>query len=209
MIILSHRGYWKTEPDKNTHAAFVRSFTLGFGTETDVRDSPAGLVISHDPPRGGEMPLTDFLRLLPNPDLPLAMNVKADGLAKPLKAAMDAAGHRNWFAFDMSIPDTVQQLRAEMPVFLRVSEYEPWPPGLLQRAAGVWLDAFEGDWWCAADVEAMLEAAGRVCIVSPELHRRPHLDAWARLAPLAGRPGLMLCSDLPEDARAFFQGGSA
>lgn len=35
MIILSHRGYWKETHEKNLPIAFERSFSLGFGTETD------------------------------------------------------------------------------------------------------------------------------------------------------------------------------
>ena len=46
MIVLSHRGYWKTPAEKNTAAAFRRSFDLGFGTETDVRDRGGELVIA-------------------------------------------------------------------------------------------------------------------------------------------------------------------
>jgi hypothetical protein len=38
MQILSHRGYWQHPSEKNTEAAFRRSFLLGYGTETDIRD---------------------------------------------------------------------------------------------------------------------------------------------------------------------------
>lgn len=39
MKIISHRGFWHNPSEKNTEMAFCRSFELGFGTETDVRDS--------------------------------------------------------------------------------------------------------------------------------------------------------------------------
>ena len=32
MIILSHRGYWKSEEERNQEVAFHRSFDLGYGT---------------------------------------------------------------------------------------------------------------------------------------------------------------------------------
>ncbi len=38
MIILSHRGYWKEVSEKNKPIAFERSFSLGLGTETYIRD---------------------------------------------------------------------------------------------------------------------------------------------------------------------------
>ena len=49
MLIISHRGYWGQNVNKNTKDAFKRSFNLGFGTETDIRDHDGTLVISHDP----------------------------------------------------------------------------------------------------------------------------------------------------------------
>lgn len=205
MIVLSHRGYWLESAEKNTSSAFLRSAQLGFGTETDVRDLCGKLVISHDPPSGGEMPLVEFLALWSDRSLPLAMNVKADGLAQPLKVAMDRAGWTDWFAFDMSVPDALQQLRHGVPIFARLSEYEPEPQPLLERAAGVWLDGFHGEWWDAALLRRLLDAGKRVCVVSPELHGRDPGAAWDRLTPLAGTPGLMICTDLPERAREVFQ----
>ncbi len=50
MQVISHRGYWKSAAEKNTTTAFARSFALGYGTETDVRDLNGELVISHDMP---------------------------------------------------------------------------------------------------------------------------------------------------------------
>ena len=46
MIILSHRGFWKTKDEKNTITSFKRSFDCGFGTETDLRDHDGEIVIS-------------------------------------------------------------------------------------------------------------------------------------------------------------------
>lgn len=205
MIVLSHRGYWHAPDERNTDVAFRRSFDLGFGTETDVRDLAGKLVISHDPPVGGEMPLEQYLALPGVSGLPQAINVKADGLAKPIGEALRAAGVADWFVFDMSLPDTLQQIKAGNPVFVRMSEYEPTPQ-LLGQAAGVWLDAFESRWWTAATIEALIDGGKRVCVVSPELHRRAHLEAWEALRAVATLPGLMLCTDLPETARTFFKG---
>ena len=144
MIVLSHRGYWKTAAEKNTEVAFRRSFDLGFGTETDVRDCGGELVISHDPPLGprggGEMSFEAFLDLLGDRDLPLALNIKADGLAGAVRAAMSRRPLTKWFVFDMSVPDTLHQLATGNPVYARQSEYEP-EPLLIERAAGVWLEA--------------------------------------------------------------------
>jgi len=126
MKVLSHRGYWTSPSEKNTVPAFARSFALGFGTETDVRDSQGELVIAHDMPRGGEMTLAAFLHLASRRRLPLALNIKAGGLAHSLAAQMRGyAGE--WFVFDMSVPDLRAHLAAGNPVFTRLSDLEPHP----------------------------------------------------------------------------------
>ena len=205
MKILSHRGYWKEAREKNTVPAFELSFRLGYGTETDVRDAAGALVISHDPPpASGAMSLEAFVTLHQRfeGDMPLALNIKADGLAQPLKQVMGSFDI-DWFVFDMSIPDMRHHLAAGNPVFGRISEHESSPPWL-DRVQGIWLDAFDSDWWGADDVSRQLDAGRRVCVVSPELHGRPHEAAWERLQPLRGHDGLLLCTDIPEAASAFF-----
>ena len=66
MEILSHRGYWKNEGEKNTKIAFERSFQLGFGTETDIRDYKGELVISHDIADSSCMKLEAFQKAQPS-----------------------------------------------------------------------------------------------------------------------------------------------
>lgn len=202
MIIISHRGYWKTPDEKNGTVAFQRSFELGFGTETDVRDLDGALVISHDMPTVGVMGMTEFLALAGS-KLPLALNIKSDGLAEPLREAMAAYDRNAWFVFDMSIPDMRMHLKAGNPVFTRVSEVEKVPVWL-DECEGVWLDQFEREWFDADFVVGLLSTGKRVCVVSSELHRRDYSDLWKMLQPLAAFDNLMLCTDFPEDAKKFF-----
>jgi hypothetical protein len=205
VIILSHRGHWTDFAEKNRAIAFGRSFDRGFGTETDIRERNGDLVLSHDMPGQDVLRLADMLDILGRRDLPLALNIKSDGLARVLQSQLRARGLSQWFTFDMSVPEAVTQIRLGMPVFTRASEYERQPV-LYDQAIGVWLDAFVSEWYSAADIQGFLQDGKRVAIVSPELHGRPHLPLWQRLlaARLKGNPELMLCTDLPEDARAFF-----
>ena len=209
MQILSHRGFWTQPAEKNSFAALERSLLRGFGLETDFRDLDGELVVSHDPPRAGAMRAAEFFALyrrVNNPDLPLALNIKADGLQALLKLLLDEAGIDNYFVFDMSVPDTLQWARAGMPYFVRHSEYEP-EPVCYEGAAGVWLDEFKGHWIGAGLIDHHLSAGKRVCIVSPELHGRRHQPVWEdyrSFGALLENPGLMLCTDLPEEARKFF-----
>jgi glycerophosphoryl diester phosphodiesterase len=207
VIILSHRGCWTDIGEKNRAGAFSRSFDLGFGTETDIRERAGDLVLSHDTAGKDALRLADMLDLLGRRDLPLALNIKSDGLARALQSQMRARGLSQWFTFDMSVPEAVVQIRLGMPVFTRASEYERQPV-LYDQALGVWLDAFVSEWYSAADINGFLQDGKRVAIVSPELHGRGHLALWQRLlaSGVKDNPALMLCTDLAEDARAFFGG---
>lgn len=206
MKILSHRGYWQAPAEKNGRAAFERTIASGFGTETDVRDQAGDLVISHDPPRSGAMRLDALLDLFVDGggiELPLAMNVKADGLAAGLARAFAGRG-LDWFVFDMSFPDLREQLRAGNPTFARMSEFEAFPDHLHGQIKGIWLDAFEGDWFDATVVERLLDRGLDVCVVSPELHGRDHRHLWETLTPLATAERFMICTDLPRRACEAF-----
>ena len=204
MIILSHRGCWTVPDEKNSPAAFKRSFDLGFGTETDVRDSVGRLVISHGIPVGNEIDLVDFLRIYGKQSLPLALNIKSDGLVVPLKHAMQTAGILDWFVFDVSVPDMRSYFKAEIPVFARMSEVERQPVWL-DRSAGIWLDSFGPTWFDSKLIAELLATGKRVCVVSSELHQRDPQDLWTMLAQYAAAPNLLLCTDHPESARGFFR----
>jgi len=208
MEIISHRGYWLTPQEKNQRIAFERSFDLGFGTETDVRDSGGKLVISHDMPRGDEIALTEVLDLLGDRNLPLALNIKSDGLGSAILDAMSGRPQTLWFTFDMSVPELVRQKNLAMPVFTRRSEYE-LQATLYDGAVGVWLDCFHGLWFTAKDIVAMLDDGKRVCVVSPELHGREPTDLWSMLRS-AGLydSALMVCTDVPEKLQSDLKDGA-
>jgi hypothetical protein len=207
MQILSHRGHWLAAEEKNSETAFHRSFAAGFGTETDIRDCAGKLVIAHDPPSGAEMTLASFIELhgAYQPLLPLALNVKADGLQAALRDQLKDLPAGGYFFFDMSVPDMLSYVRLAMPVFTRHSDVE-MVPVLYEQAVGVWLDDFRGDWATLPVIAGHLAAGKQVCIVSPELHGRDHRPFWDRLAASAviGDSRLMLCTDFPEEARKLF-----
>jgi len=204
MQIISHRGYWLEKPERNQKIAFERSFDLGFGTETDVRDVAGRLVISHDMPDGSEMPLSDLLEIMAGRNLPLAMNIKADGLLASLQAVFEHHGHSNWFAFDMAVPDMRSYLASDVCTYTRLSEVEP-VPAWLNEADGIWLDSFGAEWYSSAQLAELLQQGKQVCVVSSELHSRDHLPLWRLLGDLQGAANLTLCTDLPEAARSFFK----
>jgi len=201
MQILSHRGYWKSPAEKNTPVAFTRSFHLGFGTETDLRDLAGRLVVSHDPPAADALSAETLFGIYRgvDADLPLALNVKADGLQKLLPPLLSAYGITNYFMFDMSIPDALGWLKAGVPCYTRHSDEEP-EPAFYDRAVGIWLDAFHSDWWDEATVSRHLDAGKQVCIVSPDLHKREPQRVWDMIAhgEWANDARVLVCTDHPE-----------
>lgn len=205
MKVLSHRGYWKESSEKNSITAFLRSFNLNFGTETDLRDQNGNIVISHDIPENDSLLFKDFLKALNDKPLTLALNIKADGLAKELKKILQDYPDLSYFVFDMSIPDMKSYLDLGISVFTRVSDVEKIPIWL-EYSDGIWLDAFSHDWYDLEIIHKLLATGKQVCVVSPELHKRDYNEVWNMLYPLRTCAALMLCTDYPEDAKSFFFG---
>ncbi|ULT71489.1 phosphodiesterase [Pseudomonas sp. BC42] len=203
MEIISHRGYWLEPHERNQPVAFHRSFDLGYGTETDVRDCAGRLVISHDMPTGQEMTLDDLLDIMGGRNLPLAINIKADGLAQVLAAKFKDRNHTNWFVFDMAVPDMRGYFNEGVCTYTRLSDVEPMP-AWLDQAAGIWLDHFSHGHYPNCEIVKYLSHGKKICVVSPELHGRDVADAWGSLRQLNTLPGLMLCTDKPEQADCFF-----
>jgi hypothetical protein len=194
----------------NTLAAFARGFRAGFGAEIDVRDSLGRLVVAHDVPEAGaaSLDLEEVLRSHAElaADACLALNIKADGLQPLLGALLRRYEVRDYFAFDMSVPDMLGYAAAGLQFFTRHSDVED-PPVLLNEAAGVWVDGFHAD-WARENVLAAHAAAGkRLALVSPELHRRDHVPFWGVLRSMRRLPpDALLCTDHPIAAQEFFHG---
>lgn len=208
MIILSHRGYWKDASEKNKEISFKRSFELGFGTETDIRDYKSELVISHDMADENAISLEKFLSLYNEYEgnLPLALNIKADGLQNKLKQVLEKYRINNYFVFDMSVPDGLGYLNCELHTFTRQSEYEK-EPSFYTNASGVWLDEFHSHWINKEIIAYHVNNHKQICIVSPDLHKRDFMKEWADYKQIERElriNSLMLCTDYPEDARSFF-----
>jgi hypothetical protein len=203
MKILSHRGLWHAENEKNARQAFESALMDGFGTETDVRDEMGKLVVSHDPPVGAAMTWADLVDMFDASGLPLAVNVKADGLSGYLSQAFEQR-HVDWFAFDMSGPETVKYMRAGLPYYTRHSDLEP-EPILYEKADGIWLDSFESLWFNEKHIMDHLSKAKAVCIVSCELHGRDPSALWLMLRHMGHHNNISLCTDRPREAREFFQ----
>lgn len=202
MMILAHRGYWKLEKEKNTRVAFERAFDNSFGVETDLRDICGTLVISHNMPNGDEMTFEEFLKILDGRNIPIALNIKADGQSEEIQRLITKYDVKNYFTFDMSIPEMVVQHKSKLTVFTGMSDIVNYPI-MLNEAHGVWLDSFYSDWFGEKEILDLINKKKQVCIVSPDLHGREYRSIWKKYKNI---PGIMICTDHPDEAEEYFNG---
>jgi glycerophosphoryl diester phosphodiesterase len=206
MEIISHRGYWKSKNEKNSIVAFNRSFSLGFGTETDVRDFHGDLVISHDIASEDSLSIDELLlEYIKFPQKTLALNIKSDGLVKLLSYKLNEYEIKNYFVFDMSIPDSLSYINCHINFFLRQSEIES-DMSLYDKSVGIWLDSFYSSWFDGEIIANHLTNEKKVCIVSPELHGRDYSELWSTLKKLnfIDSNEIILCTDIPDEANKYF-----
>jgi len=205
MEIIAHRGFLAgpARPGKGQLAA---ALSLGFGIEFDIRDSAEGIVLAHDPWDATAEPLGSLLAAVP-PAGTLAINIKSCGLA--VRIAEELATHRvdpaRGFFFDLAVPDHLAYPRYGLPAYARLSEIEPLGD-FARRADGIWLDAFGSTWWDCALLADLLRQGRKVCVVSPELHRRERSQTWMQLreSGLHKEANLALCTDYPREALGYF-----
>ena len=200
--IIAHRGYWENVSEKNSKFAFERAFEFGFGVETDLRDNNGKIVISHNMPCGNEMSFESLLQMMDGRNLPLALNIKADGMSKEIKDLLNKYNHTNYFTFDMSIPEMVVQRDNKLTFFTGLSDLVK-EPILFEDSCGIWLDSFYEDWFDKSVILGILAKHKSICIVSPDLHQRRYKEIWKKYKNI---PGIMICTDFPQEAEIFFNG---
>lgn len=201
LIPIAHRGFWNKINNKNSMDAFIRAFENGYGVETDLRYENNQIIISHDLPTRKSLPFSELLNLYANQKkLPLALNIKNDGLQNLILDLLNKYNITNYFVFDMSIPDLLGYRNLGLHYFVRQSEYEP-VNALFDDASGIWLDQFNSDWVDFNIVKTHVLNKKKLCIVSPELHGRSPDFAWANykkiLDKLPSDARIYLCTDYP------------
>jgi glycerophosphoryl diester phosphodiesterase len=206
--IIAHRGFWNESILPNSYKSFELAFENGYGIETDFRDFDGALVVSHDPPtKNNYVTADDFFKLASlYPTLPLAINIKADGLQELVKKYIDQYNLTNYFVFDMSVPDMYKYITSGIICYTRKSEFE-MQPSFYEVTTGFWLDAFVDEWYNKEMIEELLNTNKKVAIVSADLHKRDYAKQWDIILSLKGNNGfqnLFLCTDYPNKAKQFF-----
>lgn len=209
--ILAHRGLFSNPLEMNSRKALSHALEQGFGVETDLRDLNGKIVISHDPPREISLPtslewLLDHIASSPTNGR-IGLNIKSDGLSSMLESEIQAAGVQGLriFVFDMSVPDSISYLKGTIPLYSRVSDYEPIP-AFANKAKGIWIDNISGAFAQVESAKHFISQGVRAAVVSPELHGRNHESLWDEIlvSKLYLSPLFELCTDFPVEASNQF-----
>lgn len=229
--VIEHRTGWCEDfakfEDKslqNSKQGFINAFSRGNGVETDIRDIKGQLVISHDMPKGDEMTFEEILNIYNKYKCEgiLALNVKCDGMQNKIKELLEQNQVKNYFLFDMSIPDSLGYSASGSRFFVRDSEHEVDPkistPFLYQKSNGIWLDQFKkgNPTRISFDIiKSYLDDGKEISIVSPELHPwgredNLYLKSWEVYKEIFAKltndeiAKISICTDLPIQAETFF-----
>ncbi len=199
-MIYAHRGMWQTPDQQNSVQAIENSRIHGFGVETDFRSNNHLLVVSHDPCGDTSLLAVDEIDFS---EIPVAMNIKEDGLLNQYQSFLKKYPNKHTFLFDGSIPEMVKLREKGLPHALRLSEYEtelPWEPQFL------WIDGFHSDWWITSTKIFNLLEKHFVVFVSPELHKREYESAWEFFNVLESKQIAQfgICTDYPGELKAKF-----
>ena len=209
MQIIAHRGFWKTQEERNSRVALERAMEYGYGFETDFRDYGGKVLISHNPPVGDELTADELFRLYATSGLKgtLALNIKADGLQDMMLELLDKYGIEDYFLFDMSVCDTIPYIERKMKIASRSSEFEPYLP-FYKDSEVVWVDYFDGRTNIVDELRKYIADGKMPCVVSPELHGLPYEAMWQILNEqiVNGKivNDIMLCTDVPDKAEQYF-----
>lgn len=208
MQILAHRGYWNEIIPCNSPMALKSAVEKGYGFESDVRDYIGRIVVSHNVADASCQDAEEIFKLLSDygDRFCFAINIKADGLKDMLKGCLERYTIKNYFLFDMSVPQMVEFAEMGLRFFTRQSEYEIIPV-MYEQAAGVWMDGFKNTDWISEELLKNHISCGKeVCIVSPDLHNNSDYKLfWDKLKGWnIDFTKVFLCTDHPDEAREFF-----
>ena len=207
-MIICHRGFWNNLSDQNSLNSFYKAFKNNFGIETDIRDCNGKILISHDMPTGKEIELYNLLNLYVSNQtkVSLLLNIKSDGLHNKLLEIMKEFPRIDFFCFDMSVPDMKIYANSKIPFLTRLSDYEK-DLCFIDEAKGIWLDAFNNDWYNKRTINKLIKMDKLVFIVSSECHNRPYKKCWQRLKKMNlpwSSKKIFLCTDFPKEAHKYF-----
>lgn len=141
--------------------------------EFDVRDSNGICIVQHDPFVSG-VELETFLKAAG--DRFFIVNIKSEGIEERVLETLKRLGYERFFLLDCSFPKIIELTKKnEKRIAVRYSEYESIETVLKMtgKVDWVWVDCFTSFPLTKSMADLLKRAGMKICIVSPELQKRP------------------------------------
>ena len=165
------------------------------GIEFDVRESPEGPLVTHDPWTTGVL-LQEFLKHCDHAFY--IVNIKSEGIEGEVLDLLDTYAIQDFFLLDCSFPMLVRLAKkGERRLAVRVSEYESIETALslAGKVQWVWVDCFSRIPVTPSECHALRASGFKLCLVSPELQGRS-MDLDAYRAEIGAEMD-MVCTKIP------------
>ena len=165
------------------------------GIEFDVRESPEGSLVTHDPWTPGVL-LQEFLKHCNHAFY--IVNIKSEGIEFEVLDLLATYNIENFFLLDCSFPMLVRLARqGESRIAVRVSEFESIQTALslAGKVQWVWVDVFTKVPVTPLECLTLKQAGFKLCLVSPELQGRL-VDLPAYRAEIGAEMD-MVCTKVP------------
>jgi hypothetical protein len=195
--IFAHRGLWDRPEEKNSLKSLQGALVNGFSLETDIRSFGTRTTISHDPTDTPQLFLDDLLyqidKLKLSINQKIAFNIKSDGLY--LDEQIKMTTHKNFFYFDMSVPEKVKYTSYQLPVADRISPFEKIDSIFSEKI--YWVDCLSLEqFYFTLDHHKMKKSHAEFIFVSPELHGEDPQKFWEYFKEVfLEYPNFAICTD--------------
>lgn len=198
MKIICHRGLWTKHEDQNGMKACLEGMNRFDGIEVDLKNKFGKIVLSHDPLRKNQKAIELESLFEKNRTSFYALNIKEDGLGPELQRLLKLYKVKSYMCFDLSSPEKYRYQKLKLRCFDRYGDQDE---NFLIRPSGVVIDVFHG----ANESKFLRKTKGLdpkipIFIISPELHRREHINFWRKIKNLPQKQ-IYLCTDFPDEAK--------
>lgn len=199
MNLISHRGYWLAKKEQNSLTSIKRSFKNNIGIEIDVRLYKNKIYVSHDHSKP-KLFLSEVFAIAPK-NLFIAINIKEDGLSEILKKNIKKYKIKNYFCFDMSVPEMLKFKKKKINIAERMSDYEK---KIIFNSKNIWIDIIKSQWYDFLFLKKILKQNKKIFIVSNELHSKKILNQWKIIKKISNYKNVFLCTDKINKSKKFF-----
>lgn len=152
------------------------NFSKCYGAEIDAQINDVGRVKAQHDPCGNQIPPIDVDIIIKHSGYDkFFVDIKQNMSIEFLKMIVEAFGDKLHALFDVPMPSAYFAMRAGLPIYQRLSEFEP----CLGLGNKYWLDPLVSYTECKYEfLLSKILPGGKVIICSPELHGHKATEVW-------------------------------